>query len=429
MRNPIARGLRSLGPAVVCYLITTGLVGFAVDGGIYSVLLNLFLLRLGYGPAEVGVVNAAGTFSFALASLPAGLLGARWGSGRMMLGGLAMILAGGVLLPLADTLAPAWRMPWLIGFIVLSYLGLAVFFVNTAPFLMATVAPERRTHVVGLQTAMISLSAFAGSLVGGALPPLFARLSGADLSGPAPYRYALILAGLSLIGAMAAIARAQALAPRRPAPADAAAPPRVGGLLAPIAGLLALIALVRVLQVAGVAAVTTYANVYLDDALHVPTAMIGAIIATGRLVGAGAALTTSGLSRRFGNWSVVLWASVVSALSILPIALVPHWGAVAVSFTAAVALSWVRYAASLVYFLELVPEEARPATSGVLEMAGGLCFTLVTFGGGRLIADFGYSSLFLAAAGLTALSAAAFWLLFRGRVGLAEPRPAPTEAL
>ncbi|HMQ31657.1 MAG TPA: MFS transporter [Chloroflexaceae bacterium] len=424
----VTRGLRGLGPAVVGYLIATGLVGFAVDGGIYAVLLNLFLLRLGYGPAEIGLVNAAGTFTFALASLPAGLLGARWGSSRLMLGGLGMMLAGGVLLPLADTLAPAWRLPWLIGFIVLSYLGLAIFFVNTAPFLMAAVAPARRTHVVGLQTAMISLSAFAGSLVGGLLPPLFARLTGADLAGPAPYRYALIVAGVTVAGAMVAIARAQAHAPPRPAPV-AAGSPWTGGLVGPVVGLLALIALVRMLQVAGVAAVTTYTNVYLDDALLVPTALIGAIIAAGRLVGAGAALTTAGLTRRFGNWAVVFWTSVVSALSILPIALVPHWGAAAASFTTVVALSWVRYAASLVYFLELVPERARPATAGVLEMAAGVCFTVVTFGGGLMIARLGYGSLFLAAAGLTALSAAAFWLLFRGRAALAEPQAAPTEAL
>ena len=72
--------LRTLGPAVGLYLLGVALVGFALDGGIYSVLLNLFLLRLGFGPELIGLVNSAGTLTFALASLPAGALGGRLGS-------------------------------------------------------------------------------------------------------------------------------------------------------------------------------------------------------------------------------------------------------------------------------------------------------------------------------------------------------------
>lgn len=432
MRTMLLRPLRGLGPAVISYLLATGLVGFALDGGIYAVLLNLFLLRLGYGPAEIGMINAAGTFTFALASLPAGLLGARWGGRRLMLAGLGMMVAGCTLLPLADTLAPGWQLPWLLGQAVLIYFGLALFFVNMAPLLLSVVPPERRTQVIGLQTAVISLSAFAGSLLGGLLPPLFARLSGTDLAGPAPYRYALILAGLALCGAMLAIgsARAGDGPPPTAAPARAAPPlAPASGVATSVVGLLAMIALVRTLQVAGVAAVTSYTNVYLDAGLGASTALIGAIIAAGRLVGAGAALTTVGLTERFGNWAVVFWASVITALSLLPIALVPHWAAAAASFIAVVGLSWIRYAASLVYFLELVPEQARPTASGVLEMAAGVCFTVVTFGGGLLIVGLGYRSLFLAAAALTALSAASFWLLFRGRRALPDGRRgAPSEA-
>lgn len=428
MVTSFTRGLRGLGPEVLRYLIATGLVGFALDGGIYAVLFNLYLLRLEYGPAQIGLINAAGTFTFALASLPAGLLGARWGGRRLIMAGIAMMLAGGALMPLADLLVPLWRMPWLIGFAVLLYLGLALFFVNMAPFLMGAVAPERRTYVISLQTAVISISAFAGSLVGGVLPPLFARLSGATLAQPSPYRYALILAGLALSGALLAIGGARPGADGAPERAAAPAPLMAsgGGLVTPILGLLAMIALVRMLQVAGVAAVTTYTNVYLDAALLTPTALIGVIIAGGRLVGAGAALTTARLARRYGNWALVFWLSVLTAICLLPIALVPHWGAAAASFITVVALSWIRYAASLVYFLELVPARARATAAGVLEMSAGACFTLVTFGGGLLIARYGYSSLFLFAAAMTGVSAAAFWLLFRGRAAAPrEPEPAP----
>src|SRR5918998_4404440 len=107
-------GLRQLGPDIGRYYFVVSLLGFAVDGGVYAVLLNLFLARLGYGPEVIGLVNAAGMVVFALASLPAGIIGERWGSKRIMLGGLGLLVAGAVLLPLAGLLPAAARPPSLV---------------------------------------------------------------------------------------------------------------------------------------------------------------------------------------------------------------------------------------------------------------------------------------------------------------------------
>lgn len=421
--------LRTLGPAVGLYLIGVALVGFALDGGIYSVLLNLFLLRLGYGPELIGLVNSAGTLTFAIASLPAGALGARFGSRATMLAGLALMLVGGVLLPLADALAPELRLPWLLGNSVALYLGLALFFVNTAPFVMESVSDERRAEVFSFQTALLSLAAFAGSLVGGALPPAFGALIGASLESPAPYRYALIVAGLAFIPSFVAIRAARGT--RAPSEAHGptetpAAPAGAEAWLGPgaLLSVLAMIAFVRLLQVGGIGATTTFFNVYLDAELMVPTAQIGAIIAVGRLLAVPAALTTSMLTRRYGNRAVVIGASLGSAICILPIALIPHWGAAAATFVGVVSFSWIRYAASLVFFLDLVPPSKRALVSGVTEMAAGLTFTALTFGGGYMIAILGYRPLFLTGAALTLLGTLAFWLAYRN---VPEPRPAPAS--
>jgi MFS family permease len=419
MATRLVQELRLLSPAVARYFVTIAVVGFAVDGGVYAVLLNLFLLRLGYGPEQIGLVNAAGTLTFALSSLPAGALGARWGSHRILLVGLGLLLVGCVLLPFADMLAPAWRLPWLVANVVVLYLGLAFYFVNTAPFVMAAVRPAQRNQIFSFQTALLSLASFVGSLVGGFLPPTVAALLGVSTEQPAPYRYALIVAGLALVPAMLAIRGARPGAvPQEAEPAvDATAAPAAA---APIVGLLALIALVRLLQVSGLAALTTFFNVYLDSELLLPTAQIGAIIACGRLLGVPAALTTSALTARFGNRAVVIGASLGTAISILPIALIPHWGAAGLTFIGVVGFSWIRYASSLVYFLELVPPARRATVSGVTEMAAGITFTVLTFGGGYAIALLGYRSLFLAGALLTGLSALVFWRSFgeRTRRGL-----------
>ncbi len=411
---------RRLGPHVARYFVAIALVGFAIDGGIYAALLNLYLARVGYGPEQIGLVNAVGALVFAFASLPAGLLGERWGSRRLVIGGLGLMAACGVAMPLADILPAAVRMPWLLTTITGLYLGLALYFVNGAPILLALVTSDQRNQAYSSQTALIALAAFVGSLAGGLLPPLIAGAIGASLSEPAPYRYGMIIAGLAIAPGILAIAglpaddlRGAPETPRAapgPTPAD---PPLAKA--APIIGLLALIALVRTLQVAGLAATSTFFNLYLDTALHVPVAQIGLLLAIGRLAGVPAALITAALSARFGNRNVVIGATLATAFGMLPLAFIPHWAAASFSLMAVFSLSSIRYAASMVYFLDLVSPSRRATVVGVTEMAAGICFTSLTFGGGYIIALLGYQVLFLLGAALSALSALTFWGLFRGR--------------
>jgi hypothetical protein len=47
--------------------------------GIYVVLFNLYLARLGYGAEFIGLVNGLAVLTYALLCVPAGLLGKQWG--------------------------------------------------------------------------------------------------------------------------------------------------------------------------------------------------------------------------------------------------------------------------------------------------------------------------------------------------------------
>src|SRR5688500_8035495 len=102
------RTLRDLNRNVLLYLAATAGLGLAFDGGVFSVLFNLYLLRLGFGPEFIGQVAGAGLLSFSLTSLPAGSIGERWGYRHVMVAGLVMIVAGGILLPLSPLLPNQW---------------------------------------------------------------------------------------------------------------------------------------------------------------------------------------------------------------------------------------------------------------------------------------------------------------------------------
>jgi MFS family permease len=96
------------------YLFAVALLGFTVFGGIYPVLFNLYLLRLGYGPDYVGLINSVVGLAFALFSLPAGLISWRWGGRRTMLLGIGTTALMLLLLTFAELVPPGLRSWWLI---------------------------------------------------------------------------------------------------------------------------------------------------------------------------------------------------------------------------------------------------------------------------------------------------------------------------
>ena len=77
----LRHALRAFHADVHKYLFAVSIVGFSYFGFV-SVLLNLYLLRLGYGTDFIGVVNGSIAFAFAASSLPAGALGSRLGMRR-----------------------------------------------------------------------------------------------------------------------------------------------------------------------------------------------------------------------------------------------------------------------------------------------------------------------------------------------------------
>jgi MFS family permease len=400
--------LRALGlfsRNVRLYLIATSVFGLTIFGGIYSVLLNLYLLRLGYGPEFVGLVNAVGYLCFAVFSLPAGALGGRWGSRRTMIAGLSLALVGFGALPLAEFMPRALQDGWLLATYLLGWLGAALFTVNSSPFLMGSTGPKERNHVFSAQAALWSLAGFAGSLVGGLLPGLFAATLGLSLDHPASYRYPLLIAALLIFPGVLAIWATREVRARRmqeTAPETSPAP----------LGLIGLMSLAGLLTVAGEGSARTFFNVYLDAGLHVSAVQIGTLSAAGQLLAIPAALAMPLLAARWGTSRTVALGSFGVALSLLPLALLPHWGAAGLGYMSMIALAAIRRPAFTLYGQEVVPLAWRAATSGATSMAAGLGFSVMSFGGGYIITALGYPSLFLAGTALTAAGGLIFWSYF-----------------
>ena len=393
--------LRDFNRDVRLYLITTMLIGLTVDGGVYTVLFNLYLLRLGYGPEFVGLVNGSGMLVFALCCLPAGTLSGRWGVRRMMIVGLTLLLIGCGLLPFAELRTGNWRAGWLFITWCFAFIGFAMYFANTAPFVMTVTHQNERNHVFSVQAALWSLAGFAGSLIGGFLPGFFAIYLGVSLDQPAPYRYSLLAASLLLIPSVLAIVAT------REGHAQPIKERQAKGEASPLR-LIAFLTLVRLLVVTGVGTLFTFFNVYMDAGLQISTVHIGVLSAVGRLLSIPTALIVPLLTRRWGTGHTAAWASLGTAISMLPLILISHWSAAGLGFIGVLALTSIRYPTFLVYTMEAVSPARRGTMSGAGEMASGLSFSAMALGGGYIIEAFGYRSLFLTGASLTVVGTLSF---------------------
>jgi len=394
---------------VILFLIAQTLLGIT-GVGINWVALNLYLLRLGFDPPFIGLVHAASMATWALLSLPAGVLGGRWGSRRAMIGGL--VLSGGawVLSSQAELIPTSLRPGWLLATCVLASVGMVLYFVNFAPFLMARTGLAERDHAFSAFVALEPLGGFAGSLLGGLLPGLFAGILGVSAAAPGPFRLTLLTAALLLVPAILLLL-ATSESPLAPAVEQPVEERPAKGGPAPVA-LIAAVALCLALWLAGRSSADTFFNVYLDTTLAAPTGLIGALQGIGQLVAVPAVLVMPLLVARWGQIRIIIFGGLAAALGLLLLGLIPHWSAAGFGLMALTACFSITNATVIVYGQEIVEAGWRETMSGALNAAGGFGLAAMALMGGHAILSVGYRGVFLMGMGCMVAGALLFWIYF-----------------
>ena len=412
----LRQALRAFHPDVYQYLFAVSIVGFSYFGFV-SVLLNLYLLRLGYGTDFIGLVNGSIAFAFAASSLPAGALGSRLGMRRTAAIGMGLLTVGMTFVPVAGSiLSGTPRDVGILAMRVLSGMGFACYMVNSYPYLVAATESRERTYAFAIMSGLPPLTGFAGSLVSGVLPGWIAPLLGRDLSHPEPFAVALVLAGMILLPTVFAVGRASDREPARRRPPRSERLRSAGGgrrAEGALYLLIFLLAFAGLLRSAGEGAARSFFNVYLEQDLGASPARIGLLLAVGQVAAGPAALVAPALAARAGKVPVIVVTGVVTAAGMLILATIPHWVAAGLGFTLVIGMRAVTQSVSSVLHMEIVPAGRRTLTSGLVAMALGLGFMSISFGGGYLIPAIGFPGLHLLAAAITVLGAAIFWLYFR----------------
>ena len=409
--------LRLFSRDVRLYLACGTVVSFTVLMGIYPVLFNLYLARLGYGPEFIGLVAGVSALAFGVFALPAGLMGRRWGSRRMMIAGLTMALVGGVSVPLAEFGPTGLQTSLILTGYLISWLGMALYYVNASPFLTGTTSQEERTHAFSVRAALWALGGFSGTLIGGLLPGLFAAKLSLSLEGAVPYRYALLTGAVLVLPAILLL-----LATREVQTGQAQARVETKGTVP--YGPIVVLALVTLLGSAYNAS-RIFFNLYLDTDLQMSTAWIGVLMGMGQLLAVPVALIGPPLMARLGTGPTLAWGILGTAISLVLIAFVPHWAGAGLGYLELMALTWITEPASSIYQQEIVKPRWRTTMSGASSTMLGLSLGGLAFSGGYLISALGFRSLFLTSAILVACGALLFWAytrMPRGEYAQSDPK-------
>lgn len=385
------------------------LISFAITSasffGVFGVALNIYLLRLGYGPEFVGLVNGVGLLGFSLFAPLAGVLNARWGTRRAMLVGLTITAVAFAMIPVGGLVSPAVQTVWLPVAYAAGALGLALYYVGNSPFISSATAPEERAVAFAAIGALSPISALAGSLLAGLLPEVLSGLLGARADGTLPLQITLGVGSLLLLPCLPVVT---AIREER-AHARAALPPAPQGLQHHARRLIAVITMATVLRLFGIGVIRSFFNVYMDDALGASVSAIGSLNAAGQAFSIAGALMLPWAVARWSQGGSALRATVAVAICLAALAIGPQWGIVVVARVALMAVGSMADVAMMAHQMEVVRERWRSPMAGATNMALGVSWAGAAFLGGYIIAGLGYRALFLIGAGVTAVGAIVLW--------------------
>lgn len=383
------------------YIWAWGLAAFGYFG-IWGVLFNLYLLRLGYGPEMIGLLVGGGQLVWGLSAIPASMIGGRIGNRKGMI--LGMTLAGITiaLLLLAQGISAPFQAVWITIWWISSWIGTSLMLVNSTPYIMEVAPLEERRNVFAIQQACMGLLGFVGSLAAGFLPNLFAGLADAAVDSSTAYWYVLWLTPLSYLCATWLLKRTEIRPPvvrEVQGSQDAVMPIFI----------IAFVGVIVFLQTAGEGTIRAFFNVYLDTSLQTPTSRIGLVMGLGQFLPIISSLAAPQVMAYWGVGRTIVVMAALSSLFMLVLAYFANWGAASAGYVGVLFTISISSVARNIFSQELVAPRWRTIMSAAFTIGLALGWASAAGLGGYLITASGYRTLFFVGAMMALCSGMLLW--------------------
>ncbi|HEY61998.1 MAG: MFS transporter [Anaerolineales bacterium] len=392
--------LRKFQPNARLYLVNVLISGMAM--GVYRLLLNFYVLSLGFDEALLGVLITISSLTALFLALPMGFVSDFIGRKRSL-------IVGGILIGLSIFGMILFPSRWMFyAMSVLSGVGQSLWSITMAPFLMENSGEEERTYLFSFGSGLQMLSAFVGNWIGGYLPSWLGGLQGVSSTDSSAYSSALFLVGttfaLGLIPLMLIHVhkegkkKSTAFAPLEYAKKH---PKLLNKLILPI-----------LITSIGAGLVMPFMNVFFRVVHNQSDQVIGTIFAWGSLAMGLGLLIAPPLADRIGKIQLVVISQALSVPFLILLGFSPWFWLSAGAYYVRLALMNMSGPIYQTFVMESVEPSARATVASLVSMSWNFGWAFSPIVSGYLQVNYGFGLPFVGTITLYAVAIVLYWAFF-----------------
>jgi hypothetical protein len=416
--------IQDFSPNARLFLVAAALGG--LSSGVSGVLLNLYVLALGYDREFLGRLLSFGPVGAVLGAVVAIPLVYAWSIKRAMLVGIAVAGSGAVTLLVSS--APNA----LSAGIALTTFGSIMFYTAVPPFLAKHSTPRERAHLFGVTVAAYVVSAATGGLLGGYLYRLVTVIWPEAAPADA-YRLTLFAGALLTATGIPLIAMVREELPARTPSGNRRSVDRGSpggpGLLHTIRAhvdslrtdllhrrtviLLGQFIVADLLIRFGGNLVLPFMNVHFVQELGASEEAFGTVRFLERAIVVAATLAAAPVALRFGPVATVAATQILSVPLLLGVGFAPTVALAGMAYLIRGPLMEMTVPTRDAFLMESMPERARTSANAAMQLAGyAVAWVALRLSGG-LIEAWGFGLVCVLTGALYIASAILYWWFFR----------------
>lgn len=364
---------------------------FAFAQAIFSTLLNLHLLEIGYTASHIGTLQSIASYLMAAVAIPIGLAGDRWGRRSLYIAGSLLFAIPYMVLPMVKAF------PLLMALQIVNTLGNALMMVNEPAVIAAEVDARQRAPVF----SYMMVNFFLWNTLGIQMAGFLAKWLPAGALGK--YQWPLVIGGVFGLGAGALRSflpfRKQEVTPGRRLSLKPSRTTLTLGLVSILSG--------------GFMAITPMLNVVLRERFQFGPEYISTIFTIGGILGWFGAMAVPWLTTRLGETKAYVTTIGMQAVTFVYLGLAGTVGLFLPGFWARNVGNSMQMSLGSAFTMAVVPEDER-ATGNSYAMVGrniGMALMAKVYGGALATESFALP--FTLAGACAAATAVVTFLAFR----------------
>lgn len=374
----------------------------ALNAGIYGVIFNLYVLKLGYHEDFLGLILSIMSVSTGLFALPAAMLCDRIGRKRTLILSSALL---GVSLALLYTITTGWML-LLMG--VCYGIGMAFSTVAGNPFMAENSSREERMHLFSMNSVMYTVAAIVGNLGGGMLPVAIAGWTGSGADTVLSYRYTLYL---SLAAVLMTLLPLISIRENKPPVVDRTERLNLVSRVIKTPTVQRLV-IVNVLIGIGAGMIVPFFNVYFHKVLSTPTEQIGVIFSIGQVTMVVGLLLIPMLTERIGKVRTIAITQLLSIPFLILIAVTTNIYLAGFAYVMRMTFMNMANPAISSFNMELLGDRERATVGSLTSMGWNVFLALSTYLSGIMMANDNYLLPYMITCVVYLLAAVAYYVFF-----------------